>query len=434
MSPLQNARAATRTCRTTSTTPARSSRSARRRTPPTVSPGPGSRQHLDHHVRAAARPATSRSGTSALPAPTGRNVPSYISADCGSRWLVERDKGYDTLQYPAQPLPRAPTTATSSATTRRTRAVTSGPPTRRSRSWSKRRTTGAASSSACPASTRRPTCGVASTTRRTATPGYDPMTHMEYADRDRRRPGRPDHGRARGQRRARQHAGRPHRRPRLGRGRRKATSTATSSRRNDYGYYNWYYGDPLNDVFYDQPQEALLPLIDGTDDGTGETNVGLSYSDSSLNVWLKDQSSGAGRRGRGDHGGPARRHRRVAPRRRPLRPGLRRSAGTGCTAREKPWFARKAQELVDTQAADYGPDLIATLPDDTTYSVARRPRRHPASRRSRSRSSSPAANVSHKDLRAEVRSVDIMPTILRQLGIAPTYPMDGVAYALPAAR
>ncbi len=36
---------------------------------------------------------------------------------------------------------------------------------------------------------------------------------------------------------------------------------------------------------------------------------------------------------------------------------------------EKAWFARKAQELVDTQAADYGPDLIATLPDDTTYSV-----------------------------------------------------------------
>ena len=39
----------------------------------------------------------------------------------------------------------------------------------------------------------------------------------------------------------------------------------------------------MNDVFYDQPQEALKPLID-TD------NVGLSYSDSSLNVWLKNQS------------------------------------------------------------------------------------------------------------------------------------------------
>ena len=36
---------------------------------------------------------------------------------------------------------------------------------------------------------------------------------------------------------------------------------------------------------------------------------------------------------------------------------------------ERKWFADKAQELVDTEAAVYGPDLIATLPDDTTYSV-----------------------------------------------------------------
>src|SRR5687767_4544140 len=51
---------------------------------------------------------------------------------------------------------------------------------------------------------------------------------------------------------------------------------------NDYGYYNWYYGDPENDIFYDKPQEALQPLIE-------TNNVGLSYSDSSLNVWLKDR-------------------------------------------------------------------------------------------------------------------------------------------------
>ena len=62
------------------------------------------------------------------------------------------------------------------------------------------------------------------------------------------------------------------------------------------------------------PQEALQPLVD-----TG--NVGLSYSDSSLNVWLKDQSPAKVAEAAGDHGGPARRHRGVAPRRRPLRPG-----------------------------------------------------------------------------------------------------------------
>ena len=132
----------------------------------------------------------------------------------------------------------------------------------------------------------------------------------------------------------------------------------------DYGYYNWYYGDPENDaVDYDRPQAALRPLVD-----TG--NVGLTYSDSMLRVWLKDQSPAkvdeaaaametmagvtAVWRRDGDH------YDRVSK----VRWHRMRSGG------ERSWFARKAQELVDTQAADYGPDLIATLPDDTTYSVA----------------------------------------------------------------
>ena len=130
----------------------------------------------------------------------------------------------------------------------------------------------------------------------------------------------------------------------------------------DYGYNNWYYGDPENDGVYNQPQDALLPLVD-----TG--NVGLSYSDSMLRVWLKDQSPAkvaeaaavmhtlpdvtAVWRRDGDH------YDRVSP--------VRWDRMT--TRGEKAWFASTAQELVDTQAADYGPDLIATLPDDTTYSV-----------------------------------------------------------------
>ena len=190
----------------------------------------------------------------------------------------------------------------------------------------------------------------------------------------------------------------------------------------DYGYYNWYYGDPENDVFYNQPQEALQPLVD-----TG--NIGLSYSDSSLNVWLKDQSPArvaeaaaimetlpdvtAVWRRDGDH------FTRVS--------GIRWDLMHGA---EKLWFARKARELVDTQAADYGPDLVATLPDDTTYSVAGD---HGGIQRASQQIPIVFAGggLSHKDLRAEVRAVDIMPTILRQLGIPPTYPMDGVAYRLP---
>ena len=191
----------------------------------------------------------------------------------------------------------------------------------------------------------------------------------------------------------------------------------------DYGYDNWYYGDPENDDVYDRPQDALLPLVE-----TG--NVGLSYSDSMLRVWLKDQSPAAVDeaaavmrtlasvtavyRRDGDH------YDRVSP----VRWDRMTSWG------ERRWFAAKAQELVDTQAADYGPDLIATLPDDTTYSV-----RGDHGGIQRAAQQVPivfaGAGLSSRDLRAEVRSVDIMPTVLRAMGIRPTHPMDGIAYRLP---
>ena len=191
----------------------------------------------------------------------------------------------------------------------------------------------------------------------------------------------------------------------------------------DYGYNNWYYGDPENDLVYNQPQDALLPLVN-----TG--NVGLSYSDSMLRTWLKDQSPAkvaeaaevmrklpavtAVWRRDGDH------YTRVTP----VRWNRMHSKA------ERKWFARRAQELVDTQAAVYGPDLIATLPDDTTYSVAGD---HGGIQRAAQRIPIvfAGAGLSSKDLKVGFRSVDIMPTILRAMGITPTFPMDGIAYYLP---
>ena len=95
---------------------------------------------------------------------------------------------------------------------------------------------------------------------------------------------------------------------------------------NDYGYFNWYYGDPENDIFYDQPQEALQPLID-------TENIGLSYSDSSLNVWLKDQSPASVAEAVAIMKTPPRRHGRLAPQRRPLRPRDQGSLGAHATRR-----------------------------------------------------------------------------------------------------
>ena len=194
----------------------------------------------------------------------------------------------------------------------------------------------------------------------------------------------------------------------------------------DYGYNNWYYGDPENDKFYNLPQDALLPLVN-----TG--NVGLSYSDSMLRVWLKDQSEAsvaaavaayqgmdavtAVWRRNGDH------YDRVTP--------VRWDRMT--TKGERNWFRKHAQELVDTEAAAYGPDVIATLPDDTTYSVHGD---HGGIQRASQQIPIvfAGAGLSGQDLKVPFRSVDIMPTILRAMGIAPTYPMDGIAYRLPTKK
>lgn len=357
--------------------------------------------------------------------PTGVPAPPpYLVGSCGSRYWVERDKGYDTLQFPAQLYPATDDRYVvgdeldnQGGDVWATDAVLDIMGNEQD-AWS-------GIFVSLPGVDKAAHMWGGVNDPEGATPGYDPMTHMEFATATAdEQVGRilgaledsgdldstlvvltADHG-----------------------------SVAAADGHfhgdfepvDDYGYYNWYYGDPENDVFYDQPQDALQPLID-----TG--NVGLSYSDSSLNVWLKDQSPAAVTeaaaimkrlpdvtavwRRDGDH------FDRVSPVR------WRRMHSGG----ERSWFARKAQELVDTQAAAYGPDLVATLPDDTTYSVLGD---HGGIQRSSQKIPIvfAGANLSAKDLRAGVRSVDIMPTILRAMGIRPTYAMDGTAYSLPRTK
>lgn len=188
------------------------------------------------------------------------------------------------------------------------------------------------------------------------------------------------------------------------------------------GYYNWYYGTMENDEYL-APQPALQPLVD-----TG--NVAMSYSDSMLRVWLKDRS-------------PGRIHQaaRVMSR----LPGVSavwvRSGGRIDRATpvrwdrmsswgERTWYARHARELLQTTAAPHAADVFATLVDDTTYSVAgdhggvqRRSQQVPIV--------FAGGGVGSKDLRGGVRSVDIMPTVLKAMQIRPTHRLDGKAYVLP---
>jgi arylsulfatase A-like enzyme len=189
----------------------------------------------------------------------------------------------------------------------------------------------------------------------------------------------------------------------------------------DRGYYNWYYGATSNGDYLD-PQPALRPLI-----ATG--NVAFTYSDSMVRAWLKSRTP--------DKKAQAARimarlpdssatwvrvgdHYRLASRVRWGRMG----------PAEARWFRKHAHELVNTSAAPYGPDVITTLLDNTTYSVAGD---HGGIQRTVQRIPIVFAgdSLSRRDLRAPVRSVDIMPTILRELRIPVTHPMDGHAYPLP---
>ncbi len=187
------------------------------------------------------------------------------------------------------------------------------------------------------------------------------------------------------------------------------------------GYYNWYYGDTANGDYLD-PAPALEPLV-----GTG--NVGMSYQDSAIRAWLKDPSEANMREaGEAVAGMPdviAAYHRVGDRYRRTYRAGRQEMS-----AREWSWYRRHGQELVDTQAAAYGPDVIGLLRDNVSFGVAgdHGGAQHPVQ-------DIPivfyGGGLSAARSGAPIRSVDIMPTVLRALGIPATAPHDGTAYPLP---
>jgi hypothetical protein len=102
---------------------------------------------------------------------------------------------------------------------------------------------------------------------------------------------------------------------------------------------------------------------------------------------------------------------------------------------ERRWWRRHAQEIVDTMAARNGPDAVALLRDNTSYGVKGD---HGGHQRPIQRI--PIA-FSWPGLRsgatpgAAIRSADILPTILRLMGIQTDsgHPMDGRAVRLPRA-
>lgn len=186
------------------------------------------------------------------------------------------------------------------------------------------------------------------------------------------------------------------------------------------GFTNWYYGVGANGT-YNKPQPAIQPLVD-----TG--NLAQSYNDTQLAFWLKDNSRAKAReaarivREMPDVSAVWVRHRNHYDQ-------FGRAFNDRMTRAERQWFHRWAKRLVNTAASSSGPDIIGTLIDDTAYSVAgdhggiqRRNQQIPIV--------FAGAGLGSRDISAPVRSVDIMPTLLRELGLTPTSPLDGKAYNL----
>jgi hypothetical protein len=191
------------------------------------------------------------------------------------------------------------------------------------------------------------------------------------------------------------------------------------------GNFNWYYGSGQGTEAYLSPQDEIQKLIDGTHE-----NVAMSMQDSAIRTWLKtaDRASKVqaadvmrtlgGVRAVYTKDGDHYVKRWQAPR-----------AQWG--KREFAWHRKHSQEIVDTQAALYGPDVIGLLADDTSYGVKGD---HGGAQESVQRIPIVFYGAGIKAGRTPgtpMRSVDITPTILRELGIRETAPTDGVAYKLP---
>lgn len=184
------------------------------------------------------------------------------------------------------------------------------------------------------------------------------------------------------------------------------------------GYYNWYYADtPVLD--YLDPSDWIKPLV-----ATG--NIGISYQDSAIRIWLKDNSQS--KKFQAAHivkdmksvlatyyrdGN----HFRLASH----------VSRKHLTSSEWRWFKAHGQEIVDTSAASYGADVIGLLRDNTSAGVAGD---HGGAQYAVQNIPIVfyGAGASSKDNRAAIRSVDIMPTVLKAMGIKPTAPLDGRAY------
>ena len=188
------------------------------------------------------------------------------------------------------------------------------------------------------------------------------------------------------------------------------------------GDFNWYYGETKNGTFLD-PSPSLAPLLE-----TGL--VRFSYQDSAVRTWLNDTSPAAKRRAAS------------AMATLPDVIASYRLTGDGSRYRlhsvnwgamnpsERHWWLLHGREIVNTMAAPYAADVVGLLRDDTSYGVAGD---HGGAQKPVQRIPIvfAGAGIGPRDSWARMRSVDILPTILREMRLPLDAGLDGRARRLP---
>jgi arylsulfatase A-like enzyme len=191
---------------------------------------------------------------------------------------------------------------------------------------------------------------------------------------------------------------------------------------------NWYFGkETVESEDYRDPSPAVAQLRDAL-----AGNLDFSYQDGHIAAWLKDNSLAKKREAAAAvlrmPGVIASYHTNAAQ-------DEYRLFGTNPTrGAERSWFVRHGEELVDTMAEPSGPDVMGLVATDVTYGVIGDHGGH-----NKLIQNIPLVfygpGIGSKDQNREARLVDVMPTILKTMGIDyDRADLDGEAVKLPKPR
>ncbi len=184
---------------------------------------------------------------------------------------------------------------------------------------------------------------------------------------------------------------------------------------------NWYYGNTENGSF-NSPSPSLQPLLD-----TG--NVRFSYQDSAIRTWLNDTSDEA----KTDAAEVMATLPDVIASYRLSADGhhyeLVQANLEAMNDSELLWWEKHGQEIIDTMAAPWASDVVGLLRDDTSYGVAGD---HGGAQKPVQRIPIVfyGSGVASQHSGYPMRSVDILPTVLRKMGIPLGAGLDGKAVPL----